>query len=212
MGVMYATVYYSTQNSSRYLYPTESGNSGYNAALRVDDGTVLANGYRGQAGVNGTASNTFNIQWDNPRAYVWIDETRIGVIATLSDYRMKRNVTAIPDGALDRINTLRPVQFKWKDYVKDASAGLQTRVSTATDEINEGFIAHELQEIIPSAVDGEKDDPVTMQNIKNDAISAVVVKALQELSEKVNLLESKVEDQKNDINNLKQQITELQSS
>ena len=29
---------------------------------------------------------------------------------------------------------------------------------------------------------------------------------------KVNLLESKVEDQKNDINNLKQQITELQRS
>ena len=79
------------------------------------------------------------------------------------------------------------------------------------NDINEGFIAHELQEIIPSAVDGEKDDPVAMQSLRNDAISAVVVKALQELSEKVDFLKSEIEDQRNYINNLEQQITVLKN-
>ena len=60
---------------------------------------------------------------------------------TSSDYRLKENVEPIQN-ALDKVTQLKPVTYTWKD----------------TDgEVGEGFIAHELQEIFPEAVSGEKD-------------------------------------------------------
>lgn len=59
---------------------------------------------------------------------------------TSSDYRLKENVQPMT-GALAKIAALKPVTYTWK---ADGSEG-------------EGFIAHELQEICPHAVTGEKD-------------------------------------------------------
>jgi hypothetical protein len=72
--------------------------------------------------------------------------TRVGATSavlynTSSDYRLKENPTPLT-GALERVAALKPVQWVWKDC--DGAVG-------------EGFIAHEVQEIIPSAVTGEKD-------------------------------------------------------
>ena len=59
---------------------------------------------------------------------------------TSSDYRLKENI-AFMSGALDKVAQLKPVTYKWKS---DGSDG-------------QGFIAHELQEVCPDAVVGEKD-------------------------------------------------------
>jgi hypothetical protein len=59
---------------------------------------------------------------------------------TSSDYRLKENVANITTGLAD-VNRMRPVNFTWK---KDGTAGI-------------GFIAHELQEVVPQAVHGVKD-------------------------------------------------------
>ena len=91
------------------------------------------------------------------------------------------------NGALDRIKMVNPVSYQWDDFERDG-----VELSSASEEINEGFIAHELQQIIPSAVDGEKDDPITIQSLKPDAIMAVAVKAIQELSAKNDALEARI--------------------
>jgi hypothetical protein len=59
---------------------------------------------------------------------------------TSSDYRLKNNIAPIT-GALAKVAQLKPVTYKWK---LDSSGG-------------EGFIAHELAEVCPHAVSGEKD-------------------------------------------------------
>jgi hypothetical protein len=59
---------------------------------------------------------------------------------TSSDYRLKENIAPITD-ALAKVAQLKPVTYKWKI---DSSDG-------------EGFIAHELAEVCPHAVSGEKD-------------------------------------------------------
>jgi len=73
----------------------------------------------------------------------------VGTIATngsvttfnsISDYRLKENVQPIT-GALAKVAQLKPVTYKWK---VDGADG-------------EGFIAHELAEVFPHAVNGEKD-------------------------------------------------------
>ena len=59
-----------------------------------------------------------------------------------SDYRFKNQEEIIPS-ALDKVSALKPYQFFWKD-------------SKATKK-SFGFFAHELAEICPDAVSGEKD-------------------------------------------------------
>lgn len=60
--------------------------------------------------------------------------------ATSSDYRLKENVAPMQN-ALDTVAQLNPVTYTWK---ADGSAG-------------QGFIAHELQAVVPDCVTGEKD-------------------------------------------------------
>jgi hypothetical protein len=60
--------------------------------------------------------------------------------STSSDYRLKENVAPMT-GALATVAALKPVTYKWK---VDGSDG-------------QGFIAHELQEVVPDCVHGEKD-------------------------------------------------------
>jgi hypothetical protein len=59
---------------------------------------------------------------------------------TSSDYRLK-NTIAPMTGALAKVAQLKPVTYKWN---VDGSNG-------------QGFIAHELQEVIPDCVTGAKD-------------------------------------------------------
>ena len=58
-----------------------------------------------------------------------------------SDYRRKENIIPLGKG-LKEINLLKPVSFNYK-YIKDVS---KKRATT------EGFIAHEVQDIVPEAI------------------------------------------------------------
>ena len=174
-------VFYTGAGSER-LRIGNNGNVGINTAspsqkLDVNgyissDGTVCRNGVTNSPAPS--VFNAFNISFDGTYAHMWIDNTDLGTIGTSSDYRIKKNVQTQTLSALDRIANIRPVtyQFAKNDHftmIKD------------DDTIREGFIAHELAEIIPSAVTGEKDEPNKIQSLKLDALCSVLVKAIQEL-------------------------------
>ena len=61
---------------------------------------------------------------------------------TSSDYRLKENDVAISDGVA-RVKQLRPIKFNWK--------------SNPSGDKVDGFFAHEVSDIVPQAVSGEKD-------------------------------------------------------
>ena len=91
---------------------------------------------------------------------------------TSSDYRLKQDITPMT-GALAKVALLKPVNYKWKF---DGSEG-------------EGFIAHELAEVCPNAVTGEKDavnsegNPIH-QGIDTSFLVATLTAAIQELNAK----------------------------
>lgn len=92
---------------------------------------------------------------------------------TTSDYRLKENVLPFVN-ALDSVSKLKPCVYTWKDGGAAAN----------------GFIAHELQEICPDAVTGEKDavnedGTAKYQAIDQSKIVALLTAAMQELSAKV---------------------------
>jgi len=87
---------------------------------------------------------------------------------TTSDYRLKNDVTPIQN-ALSTINELNPISFTWVDGRKD-----------------DGFLAHELQAVIPNCVTGEKDavnedGSPKYQQMDNSGVIPFLVKAIQEL-------------------------------
>ena len=87
---------------------------------------------------------------------------------TTSDYRLKENIVPMV-GALETVTKLKPVTYKWKE----------------NDSDGQGFIAHELQEVIPDAVTGEKDavdaegKPV-YQGVDTSFLVATLTAAIQE--------------------------------
>ena len=84
------------------------------------------------------------------------------LFTSLSDYRLKEVLEPLPNG-LDRLNQLKPVKFKWKKQGYNA----------------EGFLAHEVAEIVPEAVSGKKDGE-DMQSLDYGRITPLLVKAIQE--------------------------------
>jgi len=87
---------------------------------------------------------------------------------TSSDYRLKENIAPMQN-ALNVVQQLKPVTYNWK---VDGSDG-------------QGFIAHELQAVVPDCVTGEKDavdaegNPV-YQGIDTSFLVATLTAAIQE--------------------------------
>jgi len=100
---------------------------------------------------------------------------------TSSDYRLKENIAPMT-GALAKLAQLKPVTYYWK---LDGSAG-------------EGFIAHELAEVCPDAVSGEKDavdiegNP-QYQGIDTSFLVATLTAAIQEQQAIITDLKSRIE-------------------
>jgi hypothetical protein len=94
--------------------------------------------------------------------------------ATSSDYRLKENIAPMT-GALATVAALKPCTYKWK---ADGSDG-------------QGFIAHELAEVVPDAVTGEKDGEA-MQGVDYGKITPLLTAALQEAIAEIKLLKARV--------------------
>jgi hypothetical protein len=98
---------------------------------------------------------------------------------SISDYRLKENIVPMT-GALDRVSQLKPSQYNLKKH---------------KDNTVEGFIAHELQEVYPQAVSGEKDkvndkgEP-EHQFVDNSKLVPLLVGAIQELKARIKKLEN----------------------
>ena len=108
---------------------------------------------------------------------------------TSSDYRLKENIAPMT-GALDKVSALKPVTYTWKD---GGSTG-------------QGFIAHELQAIVPDCVSGEKDAIETYtdedgieqtrpkyQGIDTSFLVATLTAAIQEQQTIINDLTARIE-------------------
>lgn len=92
---------------------------------------------------------------------------------TSSDYRLKENIAPMT-GALAKVAQLKPCTYTWKE---DGTDG-------------QGFIAHELQEVVPECVSGDKDavnadGSIKPQGVDTSFLVATLTAAIQELNEKV---------------------------
>jgi hypothetical protein len=120
------------------------------------------------------------------------DTTAVGYISvtttataynTSSDYRLKENIAPVSDG-ITRLQQLKPSRF---NFIADP------------DTVVDGFLAHEVQTIVPEAISGEKDavdddgNP-EYQGIDQSKIVPLLTAALQEAIAKIEVLEQRLND------------------
>ena len=131
----------------------------------------------------GTNSSSDYYAWAGYRngtlsGYIYTTTTATSY-ATSSDYRLKENVTDMT-GATERLKQLNPVRF---NFIADA------------DTTVDGFLAHEVQDVVPEAITGTKDavdddgNPV-YQGIDQSKLVPLLVATIQELEARIAALEA----------------------
>jgi hypothetical protein len=130
-----------------------------------------------------------------------------GNMTSSSDRRLKQNEEVlIPSESLQKINSLIPKKYSWK---------------TNSEKVKIGFVAQDVETIIPEAVDGKKFEYDFIRNMENGfngeiqldengiplldhnkpryrgldqcAILSTLVSAVQELTARITVLESKLQ-------------------
>jgi hypothetical protein len=151
-----AALFFGTNNTERARI-TSGGNLlvGTTSAVLSGKMTVVASGLNGatfqttSASGNSAIVGARNGNNGNVAEWWYSTSTQVGTISvtssataynTSSDYRLKENIAPMT-GALATVAQLKPCTYTWK---ADGSNG-------------QGFIAHELAEVCPDAVTGEKD-------------------------------------------------------
>jgi hypothetical protein len=195
-----ASVYVQTAGTHQWYYAA-SGSAGTTAtvseAMRIDSSGNLLVGGTGQAsagnsyvtlqGGDNNCISTYRIGTGTRTHIAFYNgtagsATQVGTIQTSgsntayntsSDYRLKENILPMTS-ALATVAQLKPVTYKWKI---DGSDG-------------QGFIAHELQSVVPDCVSGEKDavnedGSIKPQGIDTSYLVATLTAAIQELKAQV---------------------------
>ena len=101
---------------------------------------------------------------------------------TSSDYRLKENVSYNFD-ATTRLKQLKPARFNF--------------IADGADKIVDGFLAHEVSNIVPEAITGEKDatkedGSIKAQGIDQSKLVPLLTKTLQEALTRIDTLEAEV--------------------
>jgi hypothetical protein len=103
------------------------------------------------------------------------------VYSTSSDYRLKENVGYDFD-ATTRLKQLKPARFNFK---------------VTPDETVDGFLAHEVESVVPNAITGKKDavdenGDIDPQGIDHGFLVPLLTKSLQEALARIETLEADV--------------------
>ena len=151
---MYSNIFPVTIFGGNFNIGGQSGGTDYNGFLFKMDGTM-------ENCCSSSAGENIRIQRRSDGNAIEFGDTETNTIGSISlntsanttaynetsDYRIKENVVGITS-ALDKVNQLRPVNFNF--------IGKSVKL--------DGFLAHEVQAVIPYAVTGEKDAVKTVKD------------------------------------------------
>lgn len=148
--------------------------------------TLNDNGYSISALKQGTFGAAILARVDNTnsdfcRFWYSSSNTQVGSISTngtttsyniMSDYRLKKDFK--PFKGLDLLSKIKVYDYQWK----------------ADNTRMKGVIAHELQEVVPYAVTGEKDGK-EMQQVDYSKLVPILIQSIQELQKEIEILKNK---------------------
>ena len=185
-----------TLQNNAALYTAGQSNILFNGAYQLGSITTQDLGSVAQGGTYYSAM-TFNVNWNNVlisgmSITGFSGSSRVGInnptfnssyalnvngtvnatsYNSPSDYRIKKDVVTLDEKFT--VDKLRPVSYN----------------NTELKKQDIGLIAHELQEVYPFLVNGEKDGE-NLQSVNYNGLIGILIKEIQELKERVKKLEN----------------------
>lgn len=189
-SAQFGYVYDTTTPTNSYAHITPFGSAeGSKFIVRAD----------GNVGI-GTTAPAYKLSVLSANSVTWLEDTsgasgavfalfsapgntgigsiaRVGTTSAIaynstSDYRLKEDLKEV--NGLDKISKIKIYDFKWKNH---------------TDRMD-GVMAHELQEVVPYAVTGEKDGE-QMQSVDYSKLVPLLIASIQELKAEIEILKNK---------------------
>jgi hypothetical protein len=131
--------------------------------LNLQRATSVNYNFNGYAGGVGTG-NQIRFGNDNGTVGSIITSGSSTAYNTSSDYRLKENISYDFD-ATTRLKQLKPARF---NFIRDANKTV------------DGFLAHEVQDIIPEAITGTKDATVTKEKVVVNVYDNVIAENIEQ--------------------------------
>jgi hypothetical protein len=153
---------------------------GYSAGQDIQGANMIVIG-SGAAPATTTSANTITLG----SSAITVLRCQVTSITALSDARDKKNIESLPTG-LDFVNSLNPVKFDWN-----------MRDGGKIDMPDTGFIAQDLLALEDSTGIADylkltsRDNPDKLE-ASYGRLVPILVKAIQDLSNKVNMLEEEL--------------------
>jgi len=102
-----------------------------------------------------------------------------GTYATLSDQNQKKNIETTRDGYLEDLKRLRVVKYNWNEQSDGEPKEL-------------GLIAQEVESVFPALISELSGDEGPVKGIKAGVFTYMLIKALQEATQRIETLEAEV--------------------
>ena len=185
-----------TNNGSGVLtWSTSTSPAEITASTSVNPTTFAATPYtfantNSSSGVGAPLATQVASQYGNKHISFYLSGTASGAInqagsssvnyATSSDYRLKENVVEMT-GAVNRVKQLNPSRFNF--------------IADGPSRTVDGFLAHEVSNVVPEAITGEKDavdaeGNIIPQGIDQSKLVPLLVGAIKELTARIEALEA----------------------
>jgi hypothetical protein len=172
-----------TNNATdQFIVTSNGGIQLCNGSNSPTGGAWLGMGFRShtQSNTGAYGDEFMNFNYNGTSTGMYAADELVGTIPKPSDYRIKRAIQPLAS-TWEAVKSLNPISYKqrgFRDLIKDR------------EELQWGFVAHELQEqLTPSAASGEKDGP-DLQHPDLLGLIAAVTKALQEAMTRIEALEA----------------------
>ena len=181
----------SSVNEGNLVFMTRTASTSLAEKVRITGSGEILKGITSAVGVGGTPADANSTEIGNGYIILARDDTatakqisfgkngsEVGSIETTgsatsyntsSDYRLKEDLQDF--NALEIASKIKMYDFKWK----------------ADDSRSYGVIAHELEEVLPQAVSGEKDGE-EMQQVDYSKLVPILLKSIQELKAEIDEL------------------------
>lgn len=178
----------SSDNTSVYVESTTSDNNGM-MILNAVTSSFWANGYHEFIMFQNSGNTIGQIMAPNGSSVSY---------ATTSDYRLKKDLRSFR--GLDLINRLKTYDFAWK----------------IDDSRMYGFMAHEIQDVLPYLVNGQKDavdtkGKIVPQTVDYSKLTPILVKAIQEQDETINNLKKDKERLEQMLKDIQERLLKLEN-
>jgi hypothetical protein len=178
----------SSDNTSVYIESTTSDNNGM-MVLNANTNQYWGNGYHEFIMFQRQGTTIGQITAPNESSVNY---------ATTSDYRLKKDLK--PFKGLELINRLKTYDFAWK----------------INDSRMYGFMAHELQDVLPYLVTGQKDavdstGKILPQTVDYSKLTPILVKAIQEQDETINNLKKDKQQLEQTLKDIQERLLKLEN-